>query len=327
MIARRRFIRSMALLLLAGPLRARTEAVKAVRRIGVLSPGPTLTPSQYGGVWTPLRDLGWVEGRNLVFERRWAEGVPARLRPLADELVRRKVELIVTIGTEATIAARDATSSIPIVMLSAADPVGAGLVASLASPGGNVTGISMVGPEIEAKRVALLREMVPDCRRIGVLVDPQTAVSGYSRAATEAAYRSAGVEPVFVEVHSPDEFDHAAAEVVRRGGQASVIHRDVLFSLHSASIMSAVSKYRLPAAVEDRSMLEAGGLMSYAVDDVDLLRRFAAFVDRILRGARPADLPVEQPTKFVLAINLRTAKALGLTVPSSLLLRADEVIR
>ncbi len=324
---RRHFGRNMVLALAIGPLLARAQGTRTVRRIGVLSPGPTLLPSQYQGVWAPLRDLGWVEGQTLIFERRWAEGRPERLRPLAEELVRLHVEMIVTIGTDATIAARNATASIPIVMLSAADPVGAGLAASLAHPGGNITGISMVGPEMEVKRLALLRELVPNAQRVGVLVDPKTAVSGYSRTAIKAAYQSLGVQPIFIEVNSPDQFDYAVAEVVRRGGQALIVHRDVLFSQNRNEIMNAVSKYRLPAAVEDEGMLERGGLMSYAIDEIDQLKRFAGFVDRILRGASPADLPIEQPTKFEFRINLRTAKALGLTVPSSVLIRADKVIQ
>jgi putative ABC transport system substrate-binding protein len=278
-------------------------------------------------VWEPLRDLGWKEGENLLFERLWAEGRPERLEPLAQELVRRRVEVIVTIGTDATIAARNATRSIPIVMLSAADPVAAGLVANLAHPGGNVTGISMVGPELEMKRVALLREVLPSAERVGILVNPATAISGYSRNVSEAALQPLGVRPLFIEVTSPDELEEAVGLAARRGAQALIVHRDVLFVLHRVRLMNAVLRHRLPAIVEDRGMLEPGGLISYAIDEDDQLKRFAAFVDRVLRGAKPADLPVEQPTKFTLAVNLRTAAALGLDIPSSLLLRADEVVR
>jgi putative ABC transport system substrate-binding protein len=327
MINRRNFILCGSLGLWVAPLVARAQPTKTVRRIGVLSPGPALSPAQYQGVWTPLRELGWVEGQNLAFERRWADGKPERLRPLADELVRFQVELIVTIGTDATVAARNATASVPIVMLSAADPVGAGLVVSLARPGGNVTGISMTGPEVETKRLALLRELLPRVQQVGVLVDPTTAVSGYSRNESEAAYRSLGLRPIFVEVTLSGGVLDAVAQVARRGGEALVVHRDVLFLLNGVKIMDAAMTYRLPAVVEDRSMLEAGGLMSYVIDEDDQLKRFATFVDRILRGAKPSDLPVEQPTKFELGINLKTAKALGLVVPQSLLLRADELIQ
>lgn len=307
MTLRRDFLRNVARAIAFAPLLAAAQRT-SVRRIGVLSPGPTLQPRQYQGVWTPLRDLGWKEGENLVFERRWAEGKPERLVPLAQELVGVGVEIIVTIGTEATVAARKATGTIPIIMVSAADPVGAGLVASLAHPGGNVTGISMVGPELEVKRIALLREIVPSVRRVGVLVDPTTAVSGYSRTASESALKALGAQPVFIEVASADGLEEAVAAAVDRGAQA-------------------VLRHRLPAIVEDRGMLDPGGLIAYSVDEDDQLKRFAAFVDRVLRGAKPADLPVEQPTKFMLAVNVRTATAFGLTIPPAMLLRADEVVR
>jgi putative ABC transport system substrate-binding protein len=211
--------------------------------------------------------------------------------------------------------------------LSAADPVAAGLVANLAHPGGNVTGISMVGPELEMKRVALLREVLPSAERVGILVNPATAISGYSRNVSEAALQPLGVRPLFIEVTSPDELEEAVGLAARRGAQALIVHRDVLFVLHRVRLMNAVLRHRLPAIVEDRGMLEPGGLISYAIDEDDQFKRFAAFVDRVLRGAKPADLPVEQPTKFTLAVNLRTAAVLGLDIPSSLLLRADEVVR
>lgn len=326
MTLRRDFLRNVARAIAFAPLLAAAQRT-SVRRIGVLSPGPTLQPRQYQGVWTPLRDLGWKEGENLVFERRWAEGKPERLVPLAQELVGVGVEIIVTIGTEATVAARKATGTIPIIMVSAADPVGAGLVASLAHPGGNVTGISMVGPELEVKRIALLREIVPSVRRVGVLVDPTTAVSGYSRTASESALKALGAQPVFIEVASADGLEEAVAAAVDRGAQALIVHYDVLFVLNRVKLMSAVLRHRLPAIVEDRGMLDPGGLIAYSVDEDDQLKRFAAFVDRVLRGAKPADLPVEQPTKFMLAVNVRTATAFGLTIPPAMLLRADEVIR
>ena len=324
---RRKFIGSVAGGVLAVPLAIRAQTMKPIRRIGVLSPGPPLPPAQYQGVWAPLRELGWIEGQNLIFERRWAEGRPERLGPLAEELVRLNVEIIATIGTDATLAAKNATTSIPIVMLSAGDPVGTGLVASLAHPGGNVTGISVIAPEMEAKRLALLRELVPGAQRVGVLVDPTTAISGFSREDSERAYQSFGMQPIFVEVASPEGLEDAVAEVVRRRGQALVVHDDILFSRNRVTVMSAALRFRLPAAVEGRNMLEAGGLISYETDVADQLKQFATFVDRVLRGAKPADLPIEQPTRFKLMINLKTAKALGITIPQSLLLRADEVIQ
>ena len=327
LMKRRCLIRSLAFSLVIEPLVARGQTTKRTYLIGVLSPGPTLSPNQYQGVWIPLRELGWVEGDNLRFERRWAEGKPERLRPLAEELVRTPVDLIVTIGTDATVAARDATGAIPIVMLSAADPVGTGLVERLARPGRNVTGISMIGPDIEAKRLALLREVVPNAHRLGVLVDPTTAVSGYSRNESEATYRKLGFEPIFVEVSKSEKLNEAVVEMAWRRIQVLIVQRSVLFTLNAQTIMQAALAHSLPASVEDRGMLEAGGLMSFTIDDLDQLKHFATFVDRILRGAKPADLPVEQPTRFIFAINLKTAKALGLTIPQSVLLRANEVIQ
>ena len=307
MAGRRYLLRFLMLAPFAVSTISRAQS-KSRRRIGVLSPGPTLQPKQYQGVWDPLRDLGWREGENLFFERRWAEGKPERLRPLAQELVELRVDLIVTIGTDATIAARHATTRIPIIMLSAADPVGAGLVADLARPGGNVTGISMIGPELEAKRVALLREIVPNAERIGILVNPATAVSGYSRAGTDAALRPLGVQTIFVDVHSADDLEQSVDLASKQGAQALIVHRDVLFALNRIRLMNAILEHRLPAIVEDPGLLEPGGLLAYAIDEKDQLKRFAAFVDRVLRGATPAELPVEQPTKFYLAINLRTAQ-------------------
>jgi putative ABC transport system substrate-binding protein len=327
MTRRRDFLRWIAIASALASSLGAAEQKTSPRRIGLLSPGPTLEPTQYRGVWAPLRELGWKEGENLVFERRWAEGRPERLAPLAQELVALGVEMIVTIGTEATLAARNATATIPIIMLSAADPVGAGLVASLAHPGGNVTGVSMVGPELESKRVALLLEIVPSIRRVGVLVDPTTAVSGYSRRESESALEALGVQPVFIEITSAEGLEEAVAVASKRGAQALIVHYDVLFALNRVKLMNAVLRHRLPAVVEDRAMLEPGGLIAYSIDEDDQLKRFSAFVDRVLRGAKPADLPVEQPTKFALAVNLRTAAALRLTIPSAVLLRADEVIR
>ena len=324
---RRTFIGSIVGCALAGPHAVRAQTARTVRRIGVLSPGPTLPPAEYQGVWAPLRELGWIEGQNLVFERRWAEGRHERLAPLAQELVRLNVDIITTIGTDATVAAKNATMSIPIVMLSTGDPVGSGLVASLAHPGGNITGISMVAPELDSKRVALLRELVPSLERVGVLVDPTTAIAGFSRKESEQAIRSLAMRPIVVEVSSIDSVEEAIAEVVRRQGQAVIVHDDVLFIRNPVKVMSAVLSHRLPAAVEGRGMLEAGGLISYENDRADQIKRFAILVDRILRGAKPAELPIEQPTRFKLMINLKTAKALGIAVPQSLQLRADEVIQ
>ena len=324
--------RDLARFIFAGvlvvPLAIRAQSATGIRRIGVLSPGPTLAPEQYQGVWEPLRKLGWVEGQNLVFERRWADGNPERLRPLAEELVRSRVELIVTIGSEATAAAKAATTAIPIVMLSSADPVASGLVGSLARPGGNVTGLSMVAPDLDAKRLALLHEAVPNARRIGVLVDPTTAIAGFSREETQRSFELLGLELILVQVSSSGKLNEAVAEVSRRGAQALVVHDDVLSRLNTVSVMRAALQHKLPAVIHGgRKALEAGGLLSYDIDDDQQVARMSTYVDKILRGARASDLPVEQPTTFKLVISLATAKALGITIPQSLLLRADEVIQ
>lgn len=327
MTGRRKFIGTVAGVAFLAPFAAMTQTVRSVRRIGVLSPGPTLPAAEYQGVWAPLRELGWIEGQNVVFERRWAEGRPEQLLPLAQELVRLNVEIITTIGADSTIAAHNATTSIPIIMLSTGDPVGSGVVAGLARPGGNVTGISMLGPELDAKRVALLRELLPGLQRVGVLVDPTTAIASFSRKESEQTIRSLGMQPVVIEVSSVDGVEEAIAEIVRRQGQALVVHDDVLFARNQVTVMSAVLSHRLPAAVEGRGMLEAGGLISFENDRAEQIKRFAMLVDKVLRGAKPADLPIEQPTRFKLVINLKTARALGITVPQPLLLRADEVIQ
>jgi len=327
-LTRRALTHFLVASLLVGPLPTRAQKTTPMRRIGVLSPGPTLSAEQYQGVWQPLRRLGWIEGESLMFERRWADGKPARLLPLAEDLVRLSVEVIVTIGTDATLAAKAATMTIPIVMLSSADPVAAGLVASLARPGGNVTGLSMVAPELDAKRLALLHEAVPVARRIGVLVDPTTAIAAFSREETQRSFESLGLELVLAQVSSPDKLSEAMADISRRGAQALIVHDDVLFRLNTVPVMRAALLHRLPAVIHGgRTAVDAGGLLSYDVDEDQQVARMSIYVDKILRGAKASDLAIEQPTTFKLVISVATAKALGLTIPQSLLLRADEVIR
>jgi putative ABC transport system substrate-binding protein len=248
------------------------------------------------------------------------------MQPFAEELVRLKLEIIVTNGTIATIATKNVTTSIPIVMSSSGDPVRAGLVASLARPGGNVTGFSLMLPELDAKLLALLHELLPNAQRVGVLVNRTNPVSSVRLKQTEHVYASLGLQPIFIDVTSPDELENGVAEVARRQGQALIVVEDSLFLSYKVPIMRAALSYALPAIVGGRELLEAGGLLSYDHSDRERFRRVAALIDKILRGAKPADLPIEQPTKFELVINLKTAKALGLTIPQSLLLRADEVI-
>jgi putative tryptophan/tyrosine transport system substrate-binding protein len=324
---RRTFIGAAAVGMIAAPLTGRAQTARPIRHIGVLSPDAPLSQAELQLEYAPLRAVGWVEGQNLVFERRYANGRAELLRPLAEELVRLKVEIIVTWGTAATLAAKNATTTIPIIMGTAADPVRAGLVASLSRPGGNITGYSIVGPELDAKRLALLRELLPGLQRVGVL---EQSINPYYRAVRkefEQACRALGLQPIIIEVAAAGELENAIAEMARQRAQALFVQRDGLFRDNKIPLMNAALRYALPTLVTAQELAEAGALVSYADTGAEQFQRYAAFVDRILRGAKPANLPIEQPTKFELVINLKTAKALGLTIPQSLLLRADEVIQ
>jgi putative tryptophan/tyrosine transport system substrate-binding protein len=327
MMHRRTFIVAVAAVMIAAPLAASAQTATTVRRIGHLSPGAQPIPAELQSEYAPLRALGWVEGQNLIVERRYANGRAELLRPLAEELVRLKVEIIVTDGTAAALAAKSATTAIPIVMATVGDPVRAGLVASLARPGGNITGFSIVGPELNAKRLALLRELLPGLQRLGVL---ELSTNPYYRATRkdlDQSCQSLGMQPIFVEVAAAGELENAISEMARQRAQALFVQGDDLFGDNRVSLMSAASRYALPTLATNKEVLEAGALVFYGNSKAEQAQRNAAFIDRILRGAKPADLPIEQPTKFELVINLKAAKALGITVPQSLFLRADEVIQ
>jgi len=324
---RRTFIGVVAAGMIAAPLAASAQTATTVRRIGVLSPGARPTPAELQQVYAPFKELGWTEGQNLFIERRYANGRAELLRPLAEELVRLKVEIIVTWGTAAALAAKNATTTIPIVIATAGDPVRSGLVTSLARPGGNITGYSIVGPEIDAKSLSLLRELVPGLQRVGVLENSTNPHYRAVRKEFEQTCRSLGLQPIIIEVAAAGELENAIAEMARRRAQALFVQGDGLFYDNRVPLMSAALRYALPTIATDREMLEAGALISYGNSEAEERQRYAAFVDRILRGAKPADLPIEQPTRFDLGINLKTAKALGIAVPQSLLLRADEVIQ
>ncbi len=248
------------------------------------------------------------------------------LKPYAEELVRLNVELILTNGTAATIAAKNATTRIPIVMYSAGDPVRAGLVASLARPGGNITGYSVVAPELDAKRLGLLRELLPTAQRVAVLVNPGNPYNEIAREERERVYRSLGMQPIIVGATQTSELEDAVAEAARRGAQAMIVANETLFWSDRVLLMRTALEHRLPTIVGDRDILEAGALLSLAIDEPEQYRVLAYFVDKILRGAKPADLPVQQPRTLLLSVNLKTAKALGVTIPQSLLVRADQVI-
>jgi putative ABC transport system substrate-binding protein len=237
------------------------------------------------------------------------------------------VEIIATWGTPATLAAKHATTTIPIVIHSAADPVRSGLVATLARPGGNITGFSVVSPELDVKRLAVLRELLPGLQRVGVLEDSTNPHFRAVRNEFEQACRSLGMQPIIIEVATAGELENAIAEMARRRAQALFVHASDLFYDNRVLLASTAMRYALPTLAAEKEILEAGALVSYVPNLTELEQRYAAFIDRILRGAKPADLPIEQPTKFDMVINLKATKALGLTIPQSLLLRADEVIQ
>jgi putative ABC transport system substrate-binding protein len=326
---RRAFISALAGGLLAGPRIADAQQAAKVYRVGYLTAGSvTANPRVLEAFRQGLRELGWVEGQNLVIEYRSAEGRFDRLPELAAELVRLKVDVIVAAPTPGALAAKKATATVPIVGVSLTEPVGVGLIASLARPGGNVTGVAYsVGTDIFGKDLALLKEVVPKVRRVAVLSNPDGPVQPLTISNVKAAARSLGLELQLVEARGPGDFDRAFAAMAKERVGALFVVTDPVFIPHRARLVSLAAKSRLPSIFTQRADVEAGGLLSYGPSFADMYRRAAAYVDKILKGARPADLPVEQPTKFELVINLKTAKALGLTIPPSLLQRADEVIQ
>jgi putative ABC transport system substrate-binding protein len=275
-----------------------------------------------------MQELGYVEGRDITFEYRFADGKPERLPALAAELVRLKVDVILAPSTSAAQAAKQATVMIPIVIATAGNPVGDGLIASLARPGGHVTGLTMLaGPEIGGKYLALLKETVPRVSRVAVLWNPYTSPHAVVLREIEVAARSLGVKRQPLKVRGSDEIGSAFSTMTRERAEALVVLADPMFFSQRTEIADLAAKGRLPAMYGLREHVEAGGLMAYATSTSDLFRRAATYVDKILKGTKPADLPIEQPTRFELVINLKTAKALGFTIPQSLLLRADQVIQ
>jgi putative tryptophan/tyrosine transport system substrate-binding protein len=323
------FVVTFTLSLLVAPLTAEAQQATKVHRIGRLSSGsPTELNPNLEAFRQGLRELGYVEGQNLVIESRYAEGSPERLRDLAVELVQCKVDVIVAVAAAATRAAQHATRTIPIVMAGTSNLVGDGLVASLARPGGNTTGFSNLTVELPGKRLELLKEAVPQSVRIAVLANP--AASGYESAMNNltVAARALGLQLHVVELRSPDELDATFAAMTRAGADALIVVGEPLLldSLRGRTVDLA-AKHRLPAMYSWRELVVAGGLMSYGPSLPDMHRRVATYVDKILKGAKPADLPVEQPRKFELVMNLKTAQTLGLTIPSNLLILADEMVK
>jgi putative ABC transport system substrate-binding protein len=273
-----------------------------------------------------LRELGYVEGQNIVIEPRWAEGGYESLPALLADLVRLKVDVIVTLGGAATKAAQQATRTIPIVMTAVNDPLGSGLVSSLARPGGNVTGTSLMAPDVVGKQLQVLKEIVPKVSRVAILRNPDNPASELQLREAEAAAQALGMRPQTLEARVPQEIENAFAAMTRERAGALVVLTDAIFTNQRGQIAKLAAEKRLPAVYGHSEAAEAGGLITYSPNLFDLERRAATFVDRILKGAKPGDLPVEQPTKFELLINLKAARTLGLTIPPSVLARADRVI-
>jgi len=317
-----------ALSLVLVPNAGEAQQAGKVARIGFLAANPAASPHLPEAFRQGLRDLGYVEGRNVVIEHRSAEGKLERLPALAGELVALKVDVIVAAAILPALAAKQATKTIPIVFAFPGDPVTSGLVTSLARPGGNVTGLSGLALELVGKRLELLTHAVPEVSRVAVLWQPggQGETDKDMLKGAEVAARALGVQLQFVEARGSDDFDRAFSDMTRaRAGALSVLPSSP-FNSERKRLVELAAKNRLPAVYPQRAYVDAGGLMAYGPNLADLFRRAATYVDKILKGAKPADLPVEQPTKFELVINLKTAKALGLTIPQTLLLRADEII-
>ncbi len=317
----------LALTLLAAPLAAEAQQAEKIYRVGLLGLGAGAASPGFAALRQGLRDVGYVEGQNLVIEDRSALKLYTELPGAVAALLRLNVDVIVTQGSTATQAARKVTSTTPIVMVAAAlDPKESGLVTSLAHPGGNVTGLTSVAHELFAKRLALLKEAVPGVSRVATLLTPDSpsAVPAFDHA--EQAARSLGLRLQRLDAHRPEDLEKAFARMAHEHAEALAPLPSSMFRAHRARIVELAAKYRLPGIYEYRGFADAGGLMSYGVNIVALFRSAAPYVDKILKGTRPADLPIEQPTTFELVINLKTAKALGLTIPPSLLLRANQII-
>jgi putative tryptophan/tyrosine transport system substrate-binding protein len=326
-VDRRAFVSTVALALLAAPLAAEAQQSKSTARLGFL--GSSSAERDKGRVEAfhqGLQELGWVIGRNISIEQRFAAGQFDKLPALAADLVRLNPNVLVVSGAPAAHAAKNATRGIPIVMTNAADPVGTGLVASLARPGGNLTGLSDFNAGVVAKRLEILKEIVPSAARVAVLFNPGNPTNPLQLKLIREAAPALGVRLFSMEVRRADDIERAFAAMKMDSPDALMILGDPLLGSQARRILDLTMKNRLPSTYGTREWSEIGGLMSYGPSFEELYRRAATYVDKILKGRRPGDLPIEQPTKFELVINTKTAKALGLTIPQSLLLRADQVI-
>ena len=324
---RREFITLVGGAATVWPFRTSAQQGVKVARIGILSPFSAADAKLWHQAFlSGLRDLGWVDGKNIVIEYRFADGQNDRLPALISELIQDKVDLIVTAVTNDTLVAKTATKNIPIVMAAAGDPIGAGLVASLSRPGGNITGLSQMNTDLAGKRLELLKELSPKIASVAVLLNPDDPISILGWNEIQPSARKLGLEAHSLEVRAASDFDKAFNETAAAHLSAFAILPNPVFVTNMKRIADFALQNRLPAIFHLREFARVGGLVSYGVDRSDLYRRAATYVDKILKGTSPAALPIEQPTKFELAINLKTAKALGLMVPSTLLATADEVI-
>jgi putative ABC transport system substrate-binding protein len=328
---RRTFIGSIAGGLVAVPLASRAQQPNKMRRVGVIS-GNAIGDAQAKlaqAVFTEaLKELGWVEGRNIVIDYRWAAGDVEKMQVMAKELVNLRPDVIVGHTTPVVAALQRETQTVPIVFLAVSDPIGSGFVASLSRPGGNITGFINLESSLAGKWVEVLKQLAPRVTRAALIFNPQTApYSNYYMLPFESAGRSHGIEAVAEPVRNPEEIAAVVKNLAKTSTGGLVVMPDISTTRFKDVVISLAAQYRVPAMYPYQYMASAGGLISYGIDIVDLWRRAPASVDRILKGAKPADLPVEQPTKFEMVINLKTAKALGLTIPQSLLVRADDVIQ
>jgi putative ABC transport system substrate-binding protein len=328
---RREFIGLLGGAAVAWPLAARAQQADQVRRIGVLSniaESDFEAQSMVTALREELRKLGWMDGRNLQVDHRWAAGSPERAAIFAKELVALKPDVIVAHTTPSVIELRKQTDTIPIVFVQISDPIGAGFIANVARPGGNITGFTNYESAIVGKWVEMLKEIAPSITRVSFLFNPQTApyVTRYYQEPLETSARSLGLQPLASPVYNAREVESAIIAMGREPGGSFIIMPDSFNIVHRNRVIELAAQHRLPVISPYRFMAEEGGLMAYGIEPVDLFRRAASYVDRLLKGTKPAELPVQAPTKFELVINLKAAKALGLTVPPTLLARADEVI-
>jgi putative ABC transport system substrate-binding protein len=324
---RRQFITLLGGAAATWPLAARAQQPAKIPRIGFLGNSTaTMEANLIGPLRDGLRELGYEEGRNVIIEFRWADGKYDQFPALVAELLAAKVDVIITAGTPATLAIKKATSTVPLVYIAVGDPVGTGVVPNLGRPGGNITGLSSIAPDLEGKRLELLREVVPKLSHVAFFLNPANAFHTASMRQARVAAQSLGIKLQPMEVNKSEQLDGAFASIVKEKPDALLILADRVFLHNRKRMMEFAIQQRLPSVNAYRELVEAGGLISYGPSYEDMHRRAAVYVDKILKGTKPADLPIEQPTKFTLLINLKTAKTLGLTVPPTLVARADELI-